>query len=84
MININITKNINNSINSKINQQGTPFVNWCYCGYEVLFEKVCLFVVSKLDVQTIPCKAEKGNRVKHKQILQGNCQLEIVCLTLKF
>ena len=36
-----------NSINSKINQHLTPFVDWCYCGREVLFEKVCLFVVYK-------------------------------------
>ena len=30
-----------------INQQHTSFVDWCYCGREVLFEKVYLIVVHK-------------------------------------
>ena len=30
------------------NQCHTQFVDWCYCGREVLFEKVCLVVVYKL------------------------------------
>ena len=37
----------NNRINSKINQQRIIFVDWCYCGREVLFEKVSLFAVYK-------------------------------------
>ena len=37
----------NNSINLEINQQPTSFVAWCYCGSEVLFEKVCFLVVYK-------------------------------------
>ena len=36
----------NNRINSKINQHLAPFVDWCYCGREVLIEKVCLVFTS--------------------------------------
>ena len=43
------TISTNNRINSKINQHLTPFVDWCYCGREVLFQKVRLFVVYKLS-----------------------------------
>ena len=42
------TLSTNNRISSKINQHLTPFADWCYCGREVLFEKVHLFVVEKL------------------------------------
>ena len=41
------TISTNNRNNSKINQHHTNFVDWCYCGREVLFEKVCLFVAHK-------------------------------------
>ena len=41
------TISANSRINSNIYQQLTPFVNWCYSGREVLFEKVCLFVAYK-------------------------------------
>ena len=41
------TISTNSSIDSKINQPLTPFVDWRYCGGEGLFEKVCLFVVYK-------------------------------------
>ena len=34
-------------INSKIKQQHTIYVGWCYCQREVFFQKVCLFVVFK-------------------------------------
>ena len=42
------TISTNNRINSKINQQLTLFVDWCFCDREVLFEKQCLFAVHKL------------------------------------
>ena len=45
--NIKKTTSTNKRINSKINQHLTPFVDWCYCLREVLFYKVCLFVVYK-------------------------------------
>ena len=60
----------NNSINSKINQQHTPFVDWCYCGREVLFEKVCLFglfvcfLQVSLELKTISCQTENMNSMK--------------------
>ena len=49
MINTNIKKTIstNSRINSKNKQHDTTFVDWYYCLREVLFEKVCLFVVYK-------------------------------------
>ena len=34
------TTTTNNRINSKIKQQHTTFVNWCYCLREVLFQKM--------------------------------------------
>ena len=40
------TISTNDRINSKINQHLTHFVNLCYCGREVLFEKVCLLFAS--------------------------------------
>ena len=40
------TISTNYKINAKINHHLTPFVDWCYCDREVLFEKVCLFVCS--------------------------------------
>ena len=57
-----------NSIYQMIDQHHTPFVNWCYCGIEVLFEIVCLFVVLKLIkfkclISKLPCKIAKRNRL---------------------
>ena len=40
----------NNMIASKIKQQHTTFVSWCYCLREVLFQKVYLFVVYKFVI----------------------------------
>ena len=37
---------------------------------------VCCFQVS-LAWKTISCQMEKGNRVKHRQIWQGNCVEEV-------
>ena len=47
MININIKKQYQQAtglIQRLINNTHL-FVNWCYCGREVLFEKVCLLVI---------------------------------------
>ena len=41
------TISTNNRINSKIKQQHKTFVDWRYYFREVLFQKVCLFVVYK-------------------------------------
>ena len=57
------TISANNRIISKINQQHTPFVDWCYGGREVLFEKVSLYVVHNLVLHGKQFLVEKGNRV---------------------
>ena len=50
--------------------------NWFYYGREVLFELESVFDYcshASLARKTISCQTEKGHRVKHRQICQGNC-----------
>ena len=60
------TATTNNRIKSKIKQQHTTFVDWCYCLREVLFQKV--FVVYKFVLLGKPFHAKQRNRVKLGQI----------------
>ena len=53
----------NNSINSKIKQQHTTLVNWCFCLREVLFQCVVCCVQVCLAWKTISCQTCKGNRL---------------------
>ena len=50
----------NNRIKSKIKQQHTTSVNWCYCLIEVLFQKVYLFVVHKFAGMEKLAKQARG------------------------
>ena len=58
---------------------------WCYCGREVLFEKVCLTVVHKFVFHGIQflAKQKRGIRVKHRQIQQDTCVQDEAFGTLK-
>ena len=56
----------NKRINLKYNQQHTPFVDWSNWQRGVCSSQVIL------AWKTISCQTEKGNRVKHRQILPGN------------
>ena len=53
------TATTNNRINSKIKQQHTAFVDWCYCLRQVLFQKMfvsCLQVYLARKTDYLPNK----------------------------
>ena len=55
------TATTNNRIDSKIKQQHTTFVDWCYCLREVLFQKVTVVYKFALHGQQFSCQTGKGN-----------------------
>ena len=78
------TATTNNRINSKIKQQHTTYVDWCYCLREVLFQKMFVVVYKfALHGQQFSCQTGKGNSQKHLQFWQGCCEedaLRQLCL----
>ena len=69
--NNNKTISANSRINLKINQHLTPSVDQCYCGRDVLFEKMCVCCLPVcLAWVLITCQTYKGNTLKHGQFLQ--------------
>ena len=69
---LNKTATTNNRINSKIKQQHTTFVNWCYCLRKVLFQKMfvrCSQVY--LAWTTIPLPNRQGEQTETASIIAG-------------